>query len=30
MVSMSDIIDGILHKEKNKTVVNEVLSDGET
>jgi hypothetical protein len=30
MVSMSDIIDGILHKGKNKRVVNEVLSYGET
>jgi hypothetical protein len=30
MVSISDIIDKILHKGKNKRVVNEALSDGET
>jgi len=30
MVSMSDIIDGILGKGKNKRVVDEVLSDDET
>jgi hypothetical protein len=28
MISISDIIDGILHKGKNKRVVNKVLSDG--
>jgi hypothetical protein len=30
MVSISDIIDGILCKGKNKRVVDEVLSDDET
>ena len=30
MVHMSDIIDGILRKGKNKRVVDEILSDDET